>query len=507
MSDTQEEIVWLDFDTVMTRLKLKRPELYRQVKDGKIKAEKKDHALQFNEKAVEEFDTKRKSEYNTMLQAIVQFETLLTERFPIPVQEEPKPEETDEGVTPQATAEELKTEGQGSEEKPAETQSETAGTEGEEPKTEEPEAVVDLPARTKSMVEQLLKAGVREGITDLYIDPLASGDRVLFRYGEALIEIGRTEACLGEPLRKVLREMGKLVTEGDKIKRRGIADIAESEQTNQILIEIAPTRLGDHIHAHFWGADQVGELAQLGYSTEQADYLVQQLNGTSAMILVTRGVGAADDLHHVVLGRVISQSNLVVSCESGVFPKSEHLVQVAVDTTVEGDFVRALDTALGLEPDVLMVDLVSKPDDLKSLYSALSMGGVVVAGIRALDMDDARRLFTKAEIPVDELDKRLTCYIERASIRRLCPNCKEARELTQEELQYWDVEDTTKGFDAKGCEQCQNGFLDRRGIYEISGRGNEILFGAKDILRQCVLDGEVSPVDAKQVSIQFDTQP
>jgi len=366
------------------------------------------------------------------------------------------------------------------------------------------EVKVDVNARVKALVDQLIRAGIREGITDLYVDPLTVGDRILFRYGDALVDLGKTEACLSGPLRVALRDLGKITTDGDVAKRRGNVALTEQDQGHQFLIEIAPTRLGDHIHIHFWGADEATDLSVLGYSKEQADLVRAQLAAASGCILIARGVGAFDDLHHVVLGQAVAESHLVVSCETGIFPKSEHLVQVAVDTQIENGLAIALDTALGLEPDILMVDLVSKPEEFKALFSILSMGGVVVAGVRALDMADALRRFEASDVASDLLQKWLSFGIERAMIRRLCPDCKTSRDMTIEETVFWKTEKDALIYEPVGCARCQNGYLDRRGIFGI--RGNHLTadcLGAGSVIRKCLLDGEISETDAHDIYTRF----
>jgi type II secretory ATPase GspE/PulE/Tfp pilus assembly ATPase PilB-like protein len=490
----ENETVWLDFDTVMARLTLKRPELYRLVKDGKLKAEKKDQLLRFSETVVVDFDTKRNNDEKVLLDAIVAWEVLLSERFPIPKKEEAPPTEAPK----QEEAERVDSNSE--KDKPiAETPEVPTETNVSKPT----EVKVDVGARVKALVDQLVRAGIREGITDLYVDPLSVGDRILFRYGDALVNLGKVEACLSGPLRVALREFGKIANDDDVTKRRGIVALTEQEQGHQILIEIAPTRLGDHVHIHYWGADKSADLSALGYSDEQANLVMNQL-AASGCILIARGVGAFDDLHHVALGRAVAESNLVVSCETGIFPKSEHLVQVTVNAKDENGLATALDTALGLEPDVLMIDLVSKPEELKALFAILSMGGVVVAGVRALDMADVFRRFAASDIETEQLQKWLSFGIERAWVRRLCPDCKTVREMTDEEKGFWKTEKEARVCEPVGCVRCQNGYLDRRGIFGIRRKHlSTDCLGAGSVIRKCLLDGEISETDARQVYARF----
>ena len=288
-------------------------------------------------------------------------------------------------------------------------------------------------------------------------------------------------------------------------KRRAIVALTEQDQDHQILIEMAPTRLGDHVHIHFWGTDQVANLSQLGYSTEQAKFIMTQLAAASGCILIPRGVGAFDDLHYVILGRAVAEGNLVVSCESGIFPKSEHLVQVAVDSNVENGLAKALDTALGLEPDVLMIDLVSKPEDFKALFSVLAMGGVVVAGVRALDMADVLRRFSAVDIAPDQMQKWVSLGVERAMVRRLCPDCKKSRDMTSDEKAFWKVEKSVVVYEPVGCARCQNGYLDRRGIFGIwIDKMQSEALGANQVISHCLLEGEITEKDARQVYKRFE---
>jgi hypothetical protein len=77
-----------------------------------------------------------------------------------------------------------------------------------------------------------------------------------FAFGDTLVDLGITGSPLSGPLRAAFRDLGKLKTDGDIDVRRGIHEFAETGVSRQVLIEVAPTRLGDHVHVHFWDEEK-----------------------------------------------------------------------------------------------------------------------------------------------------------------------------------------------------------------------------------------------------------
>jgi hypothetical protein len=78
-----DETEWMDIESVMLWLSLTRPEVYRQVKEAKLKSAKKERNIRFAVTAVEAFDQKRKAEETALVEAIVELENLLSEKFPV----------------------------------------------------------------------------------------------------------------------------------------------------------------------------------------------------------------------------------------------------------------------------------------------------------------------------------------------------------------------------------------------------------------------------------------
>ena len=67
-----DETEWMDIESVMLWLSLTRPEVYRQVKEAKLKSAKKERNIRFAVTAVEAFDQKRKAEETALVEAIVE---------------------------------------------------------------------------------------------------------------------------------------------------------------------------------------------------------------------------------------------------------------------------------------------------------------------------------------------------------------------------------------------------------------------------------------------------
>jgi type II secretory ATPase GspE/PulE/Tfp pilus assembly ATPase PilB-like protein len=417
--------VVLDLEGVMKRLVLSRAEIYRLVKDGKLKGETAKGDLHFSEADVAVFESTRNQVKTTLIEALDFWLDLYEKRLPIETSEV-----AEDNETPDVSIEES--------EKDVPT-----------PSDEE---------RIKGLVQKIVTDGMACGASDIYLDPLRLGDRILYRSDGRLHGLGTMISALSEPVKTQLKTLGNLVTkEDDRGFMEGIFAQSWKAQAYQIRIVTAPTLLGEHIHLHFYAEDQKPDLVDLGYTPLQADVMEQLLTGQPGLLIAAGAADPQADRHRLALANTLAEEGrLVVSLEHRVHYRSEILVQLKIGDALE--FESVMETVLGMRPDVVIFDDVRDKAEADALIETVLSGAMVVAQVRVAGFIEAVLHLVDLGVNKEGLARVLLGGVERRTLRRLCVHCRIARE-TKPEDRILLGEETTHVFDPNGCDVCGDGFL------------------------------------------------
>ncbi|MDA0745221.1 MAG: ATPase, T2SS/T4P/T4SS family [bacterium] len=470
MAEEQEPV--LNLEEAMERLQLGRAEVYRKVKDGALKAEKIDGYLRFTQAAVEKLAEDLQKAKTSLREALDRALELYRERL---------------------------------------------ASNGETELPDLAEKTDD--ERLVELCRRILTDGIHRQVTDIHLDPLQSGDRLLYRNAGNLREIVRLESVLSGPLKNKLKTQAALPppAEGQRMTEK-IFNHTHAEQVYQIQISAAPSLLGEHLHMHFYRREEDLSLDVLGYTPTQAEALHRLLTGRPGLFLVAGAADPSADDHRLALAGVLTAAGrLVVSLERRTHYRSELLVQLELKPDDPATFNSTIHAALGMSPDVLMLDDLRSTDEARALLEATSAGAVAVAQLRASGSVQALLWLLDNGLTRDALGRALLGVVERVALRRLCPHCRTARTVTPTEAKLLSVDSNVEIHEPAGCETCGDGFLGRRICYgllpmdedlarllstpdplehPLAAWRNQNPLSAANAARECVLAGETSLDDA-----------
>jgi len=405
----------LGIDEVTDRLGLGRAEVYRRVKDGELPAEKADRAIRFREGAVAEFQAKRAEAQAGLREELGRWLGILGERL-------------------------LKA-----------GEAELPDLEG----TSDDDLVAEL-------MRRVLSCAALENADDVHVDPVRSGDRLLFRFEGDLKEVGRLDGALSRLLKEKLKALVGPPAEGAGPGAEGDFSHAAGETNCPMHLCSMPTAMGEHVHVHLLAGDPAPSLDELGYTAQQASALHGVLTGRPGLFLVAGAAGALAERHRLAVATELAATGrLVVSLEHRAHPRSELLVQLEVGGQETEAFDPTFRKALGMSPDILLLDEVRDAAEAQALLEAAWAGTLVVAEMRAAGAAEALlHLLTLA--PSREVFARtLLGAVERVALRRLCPHCRVAVESADGAAR------PARTYVSGTCEVCGDGFLGRRAVYGV----------------------------------------
>lgn len=378
----------------MERLGLNRAEVYHRVKDGALKAEKIDRRLHFTAAELERYAGVLAEERDAVAQELKRWLDTYADRLRQSGQSDL--EEVDEKSVDEQIAE---------------------------------------------LGHRLMVDGLSTGVQDLYLDPVDRGDRLIYGYGDRREEVGRFLPGLSDKLKTWIKKLAPLAG-GDEVQiKEAVGQQVIEEETYQFRLTVVPTRGGEHIHLHFFRDYDGGGVDRLGYTTEQVDALRTLLSGRPGLLLIAGAGDLEAERHRLALAQELGAAGkLVVSLEHRVQYRSETLVQLDLGQPDGPGFEMLWQTAIGMRPDVVIVDDVRDQVQARALLEGVHSGAVVVAQVRATTGVAALKQLLSYEVNCEALARALTGLVERVSLRQLDPCGHAKRVLDQREAELLGVE-------------------------------------------------------------------
>jgi type IV pilus assembly protein PilB len=346
------------------------------------------------------------------------------------------------------------------------------------------------------VVQEIVKDAVREGASDIHIEP--RGEHVVVRY--------RRDGQLSVVTRLPL-DMHRFVL--SRIKVLAGEDIAETRKPQDgrfaTIVDDRPIDLRVSTLPTFWGEKAVlrildksrtlVSLNQLGFRPDTQKEFEQLISRRQGMLLVTGPTGAGKTTTlYASLHQLNDDTKNITTVEDPIEYEVEGLNQVQVLEAVDLTFATALRHVLRQDPDVVLIGEIRDLDTGQMAFRASLTGHLVLSTLHTNDAPAAATRLVDIGIPPYIVASSVIGVLAQRLVRRLCRRCREACEPTQVELESLQLSRQQAAkvqfHRARGCQHCRNtGYSGRIALYELLTMTPEIrsaITGGADasVLRQ-----------------------
>jgi type IV pilus assembly protein PilB len=322
------------------------------------------------------------------------------------------------------------------------------------------------------LVNYLIYTAVREGASDIHIEPDEKKTRIRYRVDGKLYEklcpphhlhpaiISRIKimACLDISERRLPQDGGiHVLLEGRPIDLR-VSTMAEKSG------EKAVVRIIDNRNIPV-------NLEKLGFGYEMLSNYKKVLEQPNGLILVTGPTGSGKSTSlYASLAEVHKPDINICTVEDPVEFNLTGVNQFQVNDKINFTFATALRSLLRQDPDVLMVGEIRDAETARISIQAALTGHLVLSTLHTNDAPSSIVRLLNMGVEPYLLAAALRCIVAQRLVRKLCSACREQHEPPLNIRHI--VEKAAGPFDilyrAKGCKKCRNsGFSGRIGIYEL----------------------------------------
>jgi type IV pilus assembly protein PilB len=344
-------------------------------------------------------------------------------------------------------------------------------------------------------VNGILMQAIQKGASDIHFEPYEHTFRVRLRIDGELREIASGAQLKGWSDRIIARV--KVMSRMDIAERRvpqdGRIKLAVSKtRAIDFRVNSCPTLFGEKIVLRILdpSSAKLG-IDALGYEPEQKKLYLDALKKPYGMILVTGPTGSGKTVSlYTGLNILNTEDRNISTAEDPAEINMPGINQVNVNPKAGLTFANALRAFLRQDPDVIMVGEIRDLETAEIAIKAAQTGHLVLSTLHTNDAPQTLTRLANMGVPAYNIASSVNLIIAQRLARKLCPACKAEVKVPREELlrEGFKPQDVDKGmriYKAVGCEQCNNGYKGRTGIYQVMPISEEmqrlIMSGATSI--------------------------
>jgi len=311
---------------------------------------------------------------------------------------------------------------------------------------------------TIRLVNAILVQGIREGASDIHIQPEDDRVRVRFRIDGHLrdaLEFGRR---LAPDVISRLKVMANLDITVHRRPQDGRFRVQVDGAPVDVRISTLPTIHGEKIVLRVLTRSHgVMSLERLEFQPENLAAVKAMLRQPQGLILVTGPTGSGKTTTLYAFLQTLNRPDVnIITVEDPVEMRIPGLVQVAVNPRGGVSFASALRSILRQDPDIVMVGEMRDKETAEIAVRAALTGHLVLSTLHTNSAAGAISRMLDMEVEPFMLSGTLTGIVAQRLVRLLCRHCRKPVSQLDEVSAYF-MGDRAEGktlYQAGGCERC-----------------------------------------------------
>lgn len=323
-----------------------------------------------------------------------------------------------------------------------------------------------------NLVNVTLLTAIRDGASDIHIEPDKKGTRIRYRIDGVLRDLMKPPVGMHAAIASRVKVIAKMDIAEKRLPQEGRVHIIAEGREIDLRVSSMPTLLGEKIVVRILDkANLHVKLEDLGFREQAMVSLKRMLQQPHGLVLVTgpTGSGKTTTLYSA-LDLIRSPELNIVTIEDPVEYQLDLVNQTHVHDAVGLSFARALRSILRQDPDVIMVGEIRDEETARVAVQAALTGHLVLATLHTNDAPGAVARLLDMGIEPYLLSSAMNGVVAQRLARSICPACATKYYPSELELKDAGLSDRTGRSFRKGigCQQCHDsGFQGRFGIYEV----------------------------------------
>ncbi|MCC6422651.1 MAG: Flp pilus assembly complex ATPase component TadA [Phycisphaerales bacterium] len=322
------------------------------------------------------------------------------------------------------------------------------------------------------LVNYCIYSAVKEGASDIHIEPSDTYVRVRYRLDGRLTERLRPPVQMHAAVASRIKIMAGLDISERRLPQDGGIHVMMDKRPIDLRVSTMPGKHGEKVVIRVIDNERASvNLEKLGFGYDTLKQFKKLVSLPNGIVLVTGPTGSGKSTTlYACLQEINSDDINICTIEDPVEYALGGVNQFQVNEKAGFTFASALRSLLRQDPDVIMVGEIRDVETARIATQAALTGHLVFSTLHTNDAPGAvTRLFNIGIEPY-LVGASLAGVLAQRLVRKLCQNCKEAYEPSPNERRQLEKfgGSVDSLYRPKGCPRCRNlGYSGRIGIYEL----------------------------------------
>ncbi|MDA8164880.1 MAG: type IV-A pilus assembly ATPase PilB [Desulfobacteraceae bacterium] len=333
------------------------------------------------------------------------------------------------------------------------------------------------------LVNGILLKAVRDGVSDIHIEPYEKSLQVRYRLDGSLFRSMNLPLTIKNALTSRLKILAALditerrVPQDGRIKMR-----VGRNRAVDFRVSTLPTLFGESVVLRILDKSNLNvDLTKLGFEHKTFEALKRCISRPQGLLLVTGPTGSGKTVTlYSTLNSLNSEDIKILTAEDPVEFNFKGINQVNVIKEVGMTFAAALKAFLRQDPDIIMVGEIRDMETAEIAIKAAMTGHLVLSTLHTNDCPATIGRLINIGIPPFMLASAVTMVLSQRLARRLCVHCKApiekppAEELIGMGFKEEEIESLVI-MGPQGCPKCNGlGYKGRVGLFELMEVTDEV---------------------------------
>lgn len=337
---------------------------------------------------------------------------------------------------------------------------------------------IDLSVETSpivKLVDLIIKQALILRASDIHIEPEETEIKIRFRIDGILYKKMSIPINVKDNLVSRIKVIAGMDISEKRLPQDGRIIVHSNNQEIDIRVATSSTIKGEKIVMRLLQKNNlIKEIERLGIDEHNNRILNKMLSNKNGIIIVSGPTGSGKTTTlYTILQNLNSENNNIITIEDPVEYVLDNVNQMQVNAKIGLTFASGLRAILRQDPDIILLGEIRDSDTAHITVRSALTGHLVLTTLhtnsavesisRLLDMGIESYLITSSIIGI--VSQRL--------LKKLCNECKQPIELTEEMKNSISLTTIPKGFNKivykkTGCVKCNyTGYKGRTGVFEI----------------------------------------
>ena len=335
------------------------------------------------------------------------------------------------------------------------------------------------------IVDWLWQYAFDQRASDIHIEPRRDIGLVRFRIDGVLHQVYQIPMSVMNAMTSRIKLLGRMdVIEKRRPQDGRIKTRTPAGQEVELRLSTLPTAFGEKLVMRIFDPEVlVRDFRSLGFSEDDQARWQQMTQAPHGIVLVTGPTGSGKTTTlYTTLKQLATPEVNVCTIEDPIEMVEPAFNQMQVQRSIELGFADGVRALMRQDPDIIMIGEIRDLETAEMAIQAALTGHLVLSTLHTNDAPSAITRLLDLGVPAYLINSTLLGVMAQRLVRTLCPHCKKAAPITEEQRAAWRslVAPWKSGEPAQlwqpvGCLECRmTGYTGRVGLYEILLNSPEI---------------------------------